>query len=229
MLRNTLVPHGHFDGVEYACAWEAIEPVVRALEPAPGRRIAAVCASGDFGFALLERGARVDFLDYDMSQLSYARRRARMLGEGNSLGFLAKCAHDARDPDEVRKRAGYFAGPGRLARIQANLGNASFVRGDAMDPPLDLSGTHGIFLSNVLMHADAGGDDFPHRLATLCERLSRMPPGSAAYVAEGERGRSGRIDAAFLAVGFATDEGKTAYARSANVPFYPHTSIYTRR
>jgi len=80
-----------FDLVRYANCWEDAEILVRALEPAPGRRVLSIASAGDNSFSLLALGADVVAADLSPAQLALVELKAaaiRRLERSECLAFL---------------------------------------------------------------------------------------------------------------------------------------------
>ena len=80
-----------FDLVRYANCWEDAAVLVRALDPAPGRRILSIASAGDNSFSLLARGADVVAADLSPAQLALVELKAaaiRHLERPACLAFL---------------------------------------------------------------------------------------------------------------------------------------------
>ncbi|HEX7150583.1 MAG TPA: DUF3419 family protein [Thermoanaerobaculia bacterium] len=87
-----------FDIIRYANSWEDADVLCEALQPAPGKRMLSIAASGDNAFALLAEGAEVVAVDLSPAQLALIelkRAAIRQLSNEALLRFLG--VHDAAD------------------------------------------------------------------------------------------------------------------------------------
>ncbi len=80
-----------FDRIRYANCWEDSALLVKALCPAPGRRILSIASAGDNSLHLLSHGAEVVAADLNLTQLACVELRVaavRQLNDQAALAFL---------------------------------------------------------------------------------------------------------------------------------------------
>ncbi|MDD2599214.1 MAG: DUF3419 family protein [Kiritimatiellae bacterium] len=84
-------PDADFSFVRYANCWEDADILVRALQPAPGKRFLSIASAGDNSLALLYGGASVVACDLNPAQIACAELRKAAIRELDHGRFLSFC------------------------------------------------------------------------------------------------------------------------------------------
>ncbi len=114
---------------------ENLETIVNSLNPKKEELILAVCGSGDQILALLESGAKVLAVDYNVEQLMYLNKRIEYLKKGNISSFLK--VNEKNIPDDtyqniLNERNKYFLEKSNINKIIKNIDNLTVLK------PLDI-------------------------------------------------------------------------------------------
>lgn len=136
-------------GLSFVTTNESLEAIIDALEPTEEDIILAICGCGDQPFALAQTGARVHAVDYKKEQITYAKRRARLVKLGRHVDFLSV---DRDSPGQTDNLV-YLADEERWQRIRSNIDNVSFHHADIFELPQSLHQPYTkIYLSNVTIY-----------------------------------------------------------------------------
>ena len=91
MSSTNNIPNVDFSFVRYANCWEDPRLLIKALTPAPGKRILSIASAGDNSLSLLSGGAQVVAGDLNPAQIACAELRKEAIREMNQEAFLAFC------------------------------------------------------------------------------------------------------------------------------------------
>ncbi len=99
MSSQTTSPDADFSFVRYANCWEDADLLIKALQPAPGKRILSIASAGDNSLSLIASGAAVVAADLNPAQLACAelrRESIRVLDQPAYLRFSGVTATSDR-------------------------------------------------------------------------------------------------------------------------------------
>jgi len=88
---TNITPDADFSFVRYANCWEDADILVKALQPASGKRFLSIASAGDNSLALLCGGACVVACDLNSAQIACAQLRKAAIREFDCSGFLSFC------------------------------------------------------------------------------------------------------------------------------------------
>lgn len=207
----------------YSLANETPEAIIAGLDIHSTDSVLTVGV--DQAFALLEKAHSVTFAEIEPYYANLVRARANLLAAGNDNGFLNLDTSREKHGVWYGRRYSYFAYPGRLDRIQANLGHLTIVspadavhlaqtRGDEFDK---------IYLSNALGYFGYSRDN---SVITALSAMSQiLRPDTLVYIVSRLTPPSWE-DKRLLPNGLTVDDHLSVTAQQLEKTYYWHPRVY---
>lgn len=138
--------------VGFPAANEPLQAIVEGMNARKGENILSILGSGDQPLTMIEKGAIVTAVDWDLSQVIYAKELIRLLKEGRYNEFLLPCGQaDEWEEPFLAARHKYFSKAGRLDAIRSNLENLTIAESDICKM-IKIQRWDKVYLSNAIYY-----------------------------------------------------------------------------